>query len=67
MDMLNSKEVVAINLKPEVKQELEAQLAPQLVEEQNQAMTVEQEVDNPMVKTWMKAKAGFVKEDMAVK
>ena len=49
MDMLNSKEVVAINLKPEVKQELEAQLAPQLVEEQNQAMTVEQEVDNPKV------------------
>lgn len=47
--MLNSKEVVAINLKPEVKQELEAQLAPQLVEEQNQAMTVEQEVDNPKV------------------
>jgi len=49
MDMLNSKEQIAINLKPEVKQELEAQLAPVVVEEQNQPMAVEQEVDGPKV------------------
>lgn len=47
MDMLNSKEQIAINLKPEVKQELEAQPAPAVVEEQNQAMTVEQDVEDP--------------------
>ena len=49
MDMLNSKEQISINLKPEVKQELEAQLAPAVVKEQNQAMVVEQEVDDPKV------------------